>query len=129
MEITGPQRSREQRKQDVPARLQREAGIWVATADAGGLPCPVLLWFVRDGESVWLSTRLTSPTGRNLRDGGRDRLASAAADAFLAKHGRDPREDSPSYASFQVRPRAVQARCEHHELPQRHHMRDGVWID
>jgi len=71
MKITESPRSLEQRKQDVLARLTRELDIWVATADQGGLPCLVALWFAWDGESVWMSTRVTNPTGRNLRDGGR----------------------------------------------------------
>jgi predicted pyridoxine 5'-phosphate oxidase superfamily flavin-nucleotide-binding protein len=151
MKITNPQRSREQRKLDVLARLEREVDIWVATADAEGVPCLVPLWFVRHGGDVWLSTRLTNPTGCNLRDGGRARPAfgdtrdvvlvdgdvetftlrdvpSAAADAFLAKNGWDPREDSASYAFFRVRPLAVQAWCEERELPKRHLMRDGIWV-
>jgi hypothetical protein len=102
-------------------------------------------------EAVWLCTRLTNPTGRNLRHGRQARLAfgdtrdvvlldgkvqtftaaevpSAAAEAFHAKTGWDPREDHASYAFFQVRPRAAQAWCEAHELPRRHLMRDGVWV-
>ncbi|MGW2717588.1 pyridoxamine 5'-phosphate oxidase family protein [Streptomyces sp. NPDC001492] len=150
MKITEPPRSAEQRKQDVLARLARESDIWVATADEGGLPCLVALWFAWDGESVWMSTRITNPTGRNLRDGGRTRLAfgdtrdvvlvdgdvetftgqdvpAAAADAFVAKTGWDPRRGSASYAFFRVRPRGVQAWRGEHELPGRHLMRDGVW--
>ena len=150
MKITESPRSLEQRKQDVLARLTRELDIWVATADQGGLPCLVALWFVWYGESVWMSTRVTNPTGRNLRDGGRTRLAfgntqdvvlvdgdvepfsgqdvpATAADAFVAKTGWDPRQDSASYAFFRVRPRGVQAWRGVHELPGRHLMRDGEW--
>ncbi|MFE1878985.1 pyridoxamine 5'-phosphate oxidase family protein [Streptomyces diastatochromogenes] len=150
MTITEPARTAAQRKHDVLARLEQEIDIWVATADADGLPCLVPLWFAWDGESLWLSTRGTNPTGRNLRDGGRTRLAlghtrdvvlidgdvrafgaedvpEAAADAFAAKTGWDPRTDSPSYAYFQVRPNAVQAWRAEHELRGRHLMRDGEW--
>jgi hypothetical protein len=150
MKITEPSRSPEQRKRDVLARFTRELDIWVATADEGGLPCLVALWFVWDGEFVWMSTRVTNPTGRNLRDGGRTRLAfgdtqdvvlvdgdvaafagqdvpAAAADAFLSRTGWDPRRTSASYAFFRVRPRAVQAWRGEHELPGRHLMRDGAW--
>lgn len=150
MKITAPPREPAQRKQDVLDRLEREVDIWVATADAEGLPCTVPLWFVWHEGSVWLCTRLTNPTGRNLRDGGRTRLAfghtrdvvlidgavetfglreapPAAAEAFLAKTGWDPREDSASYAWFRVRPLAVQAWHEERELKQRHLMRDGAW--
>ncbi|MET8244433.1 pyridoxamine 5'-phosphate oxidase family protein [Streptomyces sp. NPDC005202] len=151
MKIPEPPRSPEHRKRDLLARLERETDIWVASADAGGLPCLVALWFVWDGESVWLSTRLTNPTGRNLHDGRRTRLAfgdtrdvvlidgdvetftaadvpAAAADAFRARTGWDPRTDSPSYGYFRVRPRAVQAWHGEPELRGRHLMRDGVWV-
>ena len=150
MKITEPSRGPEQRKQDVLGRLTRESDIWVATADEGGLPCPVALWFAWDGESVCMSTRVTNPTGRNLCDGGRTRLTlgdtrdvvlidgevdaftaqgapAAAVDAFVAKTGWDPRRDSSPYAFFRVRPRGVQAWRGVHELPARHLMRDGVW--
>ncbi|GAA3770602.1 hypothetical protein GCM10022403_002420 [Streptomyces coacervatus] len=150
MKITEPPRSPEQRKHDVLARFARELDIWVATADGSGLPCLVALWFVWHGESIWMSTRVTNPTGRNLRDGGRARLAfgdtqdvvlvdgdveaftgqdvpPAAVGAFLAKTRWDPRQDSASYAFFRVRPRGVQAWRGEHELPGRQVMRDGVW--
>ncbi|MGI5423395.1 pyridoxamine 5'-phosphate oxidase family protein [Streptomyces sp. CA-179760] len=150
MKITEPPRTPARRKADLLVRLEREIDIWVATADAEGLPCLVPLWFVWHDEAVWLCTRLTNPTGRNLRDGRRARLAfgdtrdvvlvdgdvetfasgevpPAAAEAFRAKTGWDPREDHASYAFFRVRPRAVQAWCEVQELPRRHLMRDGSW--
>jgi hypothetical protein len=151
MKITEPPRSPEQRKQDVLTRLEREWDVWVASAGADGVPCLVPLWFVWHGEALWLSTRLTTPTGRNLRDGRRTRLAlgdtqdvvlidgdaelypadgvpEAAADAFLAKTGWNPRADSAPYVYFRVRPRVVQARHGEHEMPGRHLMRDGVWL-
>ncbi|MFJ9626712.1 pyridoxamine 5'-phosphate oxidase family protein [Streptomyces sp. NPDC101175] len=151
MRIAGPPRGPEQRRRDVLARLERESDIWVASADAGGLPCLVPLWFVWDGLAVWLCTRPTNPTGRNLRDGRRTRLAlpdsrdvvlvdgeataftaedvpAAAADAFGTKYGWDPREERAPYAFFRVRPLAVQAWHEVRELPQRHLMRDGAWL-
>jgi hypothetical protein len=150
MKITEPPRSPERRKQDVLARLDGELDIWVASAGPDGLPCLVPLWFVWHDEALWLSTRLTTPTGRNLRDARRARLAlgdtqdvvlidgdaelfsadgvpEAAAEAFLAKTGWDPRADSAPYVYFRVRPRAVQARNGEHELPGRHLMRGGVW--
>ncbi len=151
LKITEPPRTTEQRKRDVLARLERELDVWVASAGSDGLPCLVALWFVWDGEAVWVSTRLTNPTGRNLRDGGRARLAfgdtqdvvlldgkvrtfdgrdvpGSAADAFAAKTGWDPRADSASYAFFRILPYAVQAWHGEHELRGRHLMRDGVWV-
>ncbi|MEU2389551.1 pyridoxamine 5'-phosphate oxidase family protein [Streptomyces sp. NPDC007369] len=151
MKITDLPRGPEQRKHDVLARLEKESDVWVASADEEGLPCLVALWFVWDGEALWLSTRPTNPTGRNLRNGKRTRLAFgdtrdvvlidgdveaftaqdvpvAAAEAFLAKTGWDPRRQGTSYGYFRVRPHAVQAWHEEHELPGRHLMRDGAWI-
>ncbi|MFD5074722.1 pyridoxamine 5'-phosphate oxidase family protein [Streptomyces sp. NPDC058371] len=151
MTISECPRTPEQRKNDVLARLDKELDIWVASADEHGLPCLVALWFVWDGKAIWLSTRTTNPTGRNLRDGGRARLAfgdtqdvvlidgdvetysardvsGAAAEAFLEKSGWDPRKDSASYAFFRVRPLAVQAWHGQHELRGRQLMRDGAWI-
>ncbi|MCX5054930.1 MULTISPECIES: pyridoxamine 5'-phosphate oxidase family protein [unclassified Streptomyces] len=151
MKIDTPPRDPRERRQDVLRRLQKEIDIWVASADADGLPCLVPLWFVWHAESVWLVTRTTNPTGRNLRDGRRARLAfgdtrdvvlidgdvetctlrevpGAAAEAFLAKTGWDPRQDSASYAFFRVRPYAVQAWHEQRELAKRHLMKDGAWV-
>ncbi|MEU0219581.1 pyridoxamine 5'-phosphate oxidase family protein [Streptomyces sp. NPDC006265] len=150
MKIAEQPRTPEQRKADLLGRLEREMDIWVATADSEGMPCLVPLSFVWHDEAVWLCTRLTNPTGRHLRDGGRTRLAfgdtrdvvlidgevrtypmrevpPAAIEAFRAKTGWDPREDHASYAFFRVRPRAVQAWYEVHEMPRRHLMREGVW--
>ncbi|MFI6010263.1 pyridoxamine 5'-phosphate oxidase family protein [Streptomyces sp. NPDC051243] len=151
MTITQEPRSPERRKQDVLDRLERETDIWVASADTDGVPCLVALWFVWDGEALWLATRPGNPTGRNLRTGRRTRLAfgdtrdvvlidgdvevhgvdevpAEAAEAFHAKTGWDPRGDSATYAYYRVRPRAVQAWHEQRELPRRHLMRDGVWL-
>jgi len=152
MTITDPPiRDFEQRRRDVLARLETEMDIWVATAGADGVPCLVALWFVWHEECLWLATRFTNPTGRNLRGGARARLAlgdtrdvvlvdgdvesytrdtvpEAAALAFLAKTGWDPRGDAASYGFFRVRPLEVQAWCEQRELPRRHLMRDGVWL-
>ncbi|MFJ3640860.1 pyridoxamine 5'-phosphate oxidase family protein [Streptomyces sp. NPDC090108] len=150
MEITDSPRAMEARKQDVLARLEREIDIWVATSDAEGVPCLVPLWFVRYGEDLWLSTRPGNPTGRNMREGAKVRLAfgdtrdvvlidgdvetftardvpEAAAEAFLGKTGWDPRTSRAPYDFYRVRPRMVQAWCEARELPGRYLMRDGVW--
>ncbi|MGC9541519.1 pyridoxamine 5'-phosphate oxidase family protein [Streptomyces sp. UG1] len=151
MTIKEAPRSPEHRKRDVLDRLEREIDIWVASAGADGVPCLVALWFVWDGEALWLATRPGNPTGRNLRAGRRTRLAfgdtrdvvlidgdvetygsdevpAAAAEAFHAKTGWDPRGDSSTYAYHRVRPRAVQAWHEQRELPKRHLMRDGIWL-
>ncbi|WAZ19390.1 pyridoxamine 5'-phosphate oxidase family protein [Streptomyces cinnabarinus] len=151
MTNTGLPRTPDQRRRDVLERLERELDVWVATADPEGVPCMVALWFVWDGQALWVSTRGTNPTGRNLREGGRTRLAfgdtqdvvlidgeaesftasevpDAAAEAFRAKTGWDPRTERAAYAFFRVRPRAVQAWHGVRELPQRHLMKDGRWL-
>ncbi|MFJ2004980.1 pyridoxamine 5'-phosphate oxidase family protein [Streptomyces chartreusis] len=151
MTIMDEPRSPERRKQDVLDRLERETDIWVASADGDGVPCLVALWFVWDGEALWLATRPGNPTGRNLGTGRRTRLAfgdtrdvvlidgevdvhtseevpAAAAEAFRAKTGWDPRGDAATYAYYRVRPHTVQAWHEVRELPQRHLMRNGIWL-
>ncbi|GHH14384.1 pyridoxamine 5'-phosphate oxidase family protein [Streptomyces lanatus] len=151
MTIMEAPRSPERRKQDVLDRLERESDIWVASADPEGVPCLVALWFVWDGEALWMATRPGNPTGRNLHTGRRTRLAfgdtqdvvlidgdvesydrdevpDSAAEAFHAKTGWDPRGDSAPYAFYRVLPRAVQAWREVRELPQRHLMRNGMWL-
>ncbi|AIR96595.1 pyridoxamine 5'-phosphate oxidase family protein [Streptomyces glaucescens] len=150
MEITEAPRGPARRKQDVLARLEREEDVWVASAGADGTPWLVALWFLWDGEAVWLATRTANPTGRNLRERRRVRLAlgdtrdvvlidgeaelvgrgevpAATLRAYTAKFGWDPGADGPSYAFFRVRPRAVQAMRGEHEMTGRHLMRDGVW--
>ncbi|MFJ2932159.1 pyridoxamine 5'-phosphate oxidase [Streptomyces sp. NPDC087219] len=143
-------RDTEQRKKDVLARLVEEVDIWVASAGADARPYLVPLAFHWDGTDVWLCTRLTNPTGRNLAAGGRTRLAlghtrdvvlidgdvttlvvgdvpTEAIEGFAAKCGWDPRNSGPSYGWFRVRPTAVEAWLEEPELAGRHLMRDGVW--
>ncbi|CAL9357526.1 pyridoxamine 5'-phosphate oxidase family protein [Streptomyces sp. enrichment culture] len=151
MKITDAPRDIAARRQDVLHRLERETDVWVASAGADGVPCLVPLWFAWDGTDVWLATRPGNPTGRNLEAGGRTRLAladtqdvvlidgsvriygaadvpAAAAEAFAAKHGWDPRGERAAYAFFRVRPVAVQSWHGVRELPGRHLMRDGVWL-
>ncbi|MGH4031635.1 pyridoxamine 5'-phosphate oxidase family protein [Actinomycetota bacterium Odt1-20B] len=145
-----PPRDPHRRKHDVLKRLREELDIWVASADAEGVPCLVPLWFVWHDDALWLATRPTNPTGRNLASGGRTRLAlghtrdvvlidgtvdtfpsaevpTPAAEAFRDRTGWDPRAHGTSYAYFRVVPQAVQAWHEEHELRGRHLMRDGTW--
>ncbi|GGX97132.1 pyridoxamine 5'-phosphate oxidase family protein [Streptomyces hiroshimensis] len=153
--VRGPRtpeiRSGAQRKRDVLERLGRELDIWVASAGADGVPYLVPLCFLWDGEAIWMATRPANPTGRNLREGGRARLAlghtrdvvlidgdvethsaqevpAAAADAFAGRLGWDPRKEGDAYVYFKVLPRAVQAWHEEPELRGRHLMRDGKWL-
>ncbi|MBZ3900503.1 pyridoxamine 5'-phosphate oxidase family protein [Streptomyces griseiscabiei] len=150
-EPTSGPRSPEQRKREAFERLGRDKDVWVATADAGGEPCLVPLAFWWDGEAVWLATRDTNPTGRNLCASGRVRLSFGhtrdvvlahgtasvltreelpveVGDAFAAKDGWDPREDHPSYVFFRVTLRVVQAWGTVPEMAGRTLMRDGKWL-
>ncbi|MFE7116381.1 pyridoxamine 5'-phosphate oxidase family protein [Streptomyces sp. NPDC057654] len=146
----GP-RSTEQRKSEALERLARDNDVWVATADETGEPCLVPLAFHWDGEAVWLCTRDTNPTGRNLAASGkirlcfghtrdvvlvngavrmltRDELPAEVGDAFAAKDGWDPREDHPSYVWFRIVPESVQAWGTVSEMRGRTLMRDGEWL-
>ncbi|MFH8368971.1 pyridoxamine 5'-phosphate oxidase family protein [Streptomyces sp. NPDC018031] len=151
---SAPVRSQEQRKHDVLDRLAREEDIWVASADKTGTPCLVPLSFLWDGQTVWLSTRATNPTGRNLQETRRVRLSfghtrdvvildgrvteiiprdaipQRTGDAFAAKARWDPRNpgNGSSYQYFKVLLTGVQAWHEEHEMAGRHLMRNGVWV-
>ncbi|WP_327695215.1 pyridoxamine 5'-phosphate oxidase family protein [Streptomyces sp. NBC_00459] len=146
----GP-RSIEQRRREALERLDRDNDVWVATADADGEPTLVPLAFWWDGGTVWLATRRTNPTGRNLSASGRVRLCfgptrdvvlmhgtartltheelpAGVGDAFTAKDGWDPRESGPSYVWFQVTPEVVKAWGTVPEMADRDLMRDGEWL-
>jgi len=148
----GGPRSPRQRKREALERLAKDVDVWVATADATGEPCLVPLAYWWDGESVWLATRDTNPTGRNLIASGRVRLAfghtrdlvlvhgtarmltrdelpAGVGDGFTAKDGWDPREDHASYVWFQITPQVLQAWGTVAEMTGRTLMRDGEWLD
>lgn len=147
---SGP-RGPEQRKREALERLARDSDAWGATADATGEPCFVPLAFWWDGETVWLSTRDSNPTGRNLCASGRVRLCfghtrdvvlvhgtarmliredlpAEVGDAFAVKGGWDPRVDHPSYVFFQVTPQVLRAWGTVPETAGRTLMRDGKWL-
>ncbi|MFD6359810.1 pyridoxamine 5'-phosphate oxidase family protein [Streptomyces roseolus] len=139
------------RIRDVRERLAREMDVWVASAGDGGVPYLVPLSFFWDGRDVWLVTRLSNPTGRNLAARPRARLAlgdtrdvvlldgevtayphdevpAEAAEGFHAKTGWDVREAGPAYRWFRVRPVEVQAWHEEPELAGRRLMTGGAWV-
>jgi hypothetical protein len=151
MDTSAGPRPIEQRHREALDRLEHDRDVWVATADAGGEPCLVPLFFWWNGEEVWLSTRESNPTGRNLGASGRvrlsfgdtrdvvlmggtarvlarDELPAGVGEAFAAKGGWDPRKDSPAYVFYAVRPRWVQAWGTVAEMRDRDLMRDGVWL-
>jgi hypothetical protein len=150
MSTDRPPRGIEQRTRDVLDRFARETDVWVASASADGVPYLVPLWFVWHDGALWLATRPATPTARNLRTGPRVRVAlgdtldvvtadgeaeelsssevpDGAANAFTAKTGWDPRQDTREYVWFRLRPRSIEARNGMHEMRDRWVMRDGVW--
>ncbi|MFB9390883.1 pyridoxamine 5'-phosphate oxidase family protein [Streptomyces coeruleoprunus] len=150
MTVHEPARSREQRKQDVLTRLEKDEDVWVATAGGPGEPFLVPLSFVQHGGALLISTRRTTPTARNVSPRGRVRLSLGhtrdvvlidgdaeavegpdlpreAADAFAETLGWDPR-DRAEWVYLRVTPRTVKAWREENELPDRLLMRNGTWL-
>ncbi|MGZ4720968.1 MAG: pyridoxamine 5'-phosphate oxidase family protein [Oryzihumus sp.] len=149
---TPPARSTDERVRDTIARLEQDVDAWVSTADPGdGTPYLVPLSFLWDGQSLLVSTPTASPTGRNLADTGRTRVALGTTrdvvmlegavvalgtgdvseelgNRFAARTGFDPRELTADYTYFRVTPRRVQAWREENELRGRELMRDGQWL-
>ncbi|WP_328301570.1 pyridoxamine 5'-phosphate oxidase family protein [Streptomyces sp. NBC_00435] len=148
---TGAPRTKEQRRADALSRFENDIDVWVATADAEGVPCLVPLSFRWDGETFLMSTGRTLPTGRNLAAGGRVRLAfgltrdvvlveGAATrleaaelapgeiEAFAAHSGFDPSTLQTPYPYFRVAPVWIQAWREADEIAGRDLMKDGRWL-
>ncbi|MDT0270647.1 pyridoxamine 5'-phosphate oxidase family protein [Streptomyces sp. DSM 44915] len=132
------------------ARFAKEEDVWVATTGAEGEPYLVPLSFLWWDEALWISTRSTNPTARNVARDGRAMLSLGATrdvvlvdatgepvpaealppglgDAFVAKLGWDPR-GSASWGFLRFRPQRVQAWHEEPEMPDRLLMRDGIWL-
>ncbi|MGA4542525.1 pyridoxamine 5'-phosphate oxidase family protein [Uniformispora flossi] len=147
-----PPRDTRQRKHDLLARLAREREAWVSTSSPDAEPYLVPLWFHWDGTALWLSTRSTNPTGRNLRAVPRARVSlgdpwdvvlvdgtvetftvrdvpTAVADAIAADWAWDPRAEGDAYGYFRVQPRSIQVWRGVPELAGRWVMRDGAWAD
>jgi hypothetical protein len=148
---TGP-RSRAERQRNALRLLEGEQDLWAATADAKGAPTLVPLAFWWDGGAVWLSTRPTNPTGANMAASGTvrlclgstrdvvhiegrvraftvDELPAGVGDAFTAKDGWDPREESARYDFYEVVPEVVRAWGTVAEMRDRVVMRAGTWLD
>ncbi|WP_330452225.1 MULTISPECIES: pyridoxamine 5'-phosphate oxidase family protein [unclassified Streptomyces] len=145
-----PARSREQRKQDVVDRLEKDTDAWVSTASVDGAPTLVPLWFVWDGEALLMATRRTNPTAVNLTPAGRAHIAlghtrdvvmieaaaevvegtdlpTASGDAFAAKFSWDLR-GRPAWVYLRFTPHAIRAWRESNEQPDRDLMTDGHWL-
>lgn len=147
-----PPRDTVHRIADTRARLESEVDCWVPSADAAGNAYLVPLSFHWDGSSLLLATPGASVTARNLRRAGTVRLAigptrdvvivegdvefipageidPAAADAYAAHAGWDPRAGGGRNVYFRVRPRRIQAWREANELPGRTIMSGGSWVN
>jgi hypothetical protein len=139
------------RRHDTLERLGAERDIWVSTSHPDHGPHQVPLWFLWDGEAVWMCTGADSATARNIREEPRVRLAlpdslnvvmlqgeaecypapdvlKVAADAFAGKFGWDPRTEEGPFLYLRVAPRTVRAWHGEPELRGRVVMRDGVWL-
>ncbi|MFJ9822823.1 pyridoxamine 5'-phosphate oxidase family protein [Streptomyces sp. NPDC101160] len=144
-------RNSAERRRDTLERLDSERDIWVSTAHPEHGPHQVPLWFLWDGQAVWMCTSAKSATARNVRTEPRVRLAlpdtvdvvllqgeatcfsarevpQDAADAFAGKFGWDPRTEETPFVYLRVTPQTVRAWRGVPELRGRVVMRDGVWL-
>ncbi|MEU7576595.1 pyridoxamine 5'-phosphate oxidase family protein [Streptomyces sp. NPDC041068] len=141
-----------ERRRDTLGRLGGERDIWVSTAHPDHGPHQVPLWFSWHERALWMCTAEASATVRNVRKEPRVRLAlpdtfdvvllqgeaecfpaervpTAAADAFAAEFGWDPRTEEGAYVYLRVTPRTVRAWRGEGELRGRLIMRDGEWLE
>lgn len=141
-----------ERRRDTLERLVSERDVWVSTAHPDHGPHQVPLWFMWDGEAVWMCTGAGSVTARNVREEPRVRLGlpdtfdvvllqgeaecfpdrdvpEDAAEAFAAKFGWDPRAEKDPYLYVRVVPKVVRAWRGEPELRGRVIMRDGAWLE
>ncbi|MFI6943889.1 pyridoxamine 5'-phosphate oxidase family protein [Streptomyces sp. NPDC050418] len=152
MHNTPAPRPAAQRTREVLDRLATEREVWVATAHPDHGPHQVPLWFAWDGHALWMCTGAHSATVRNLRRDARVHLSlpdsldvvlvqgeaecftdsavpAAAADAFGAKFGWDPRTEDRPHVYVRVTPRTVRAWRGVPELEGRVIMREGAWLN
>ncbi|MFD4864038.1 pyridoxamine 5'-phosphate oxidase family protein [Streptomyces sp. NPDC058412] len=144
-------RPHEERLKDTLARFENDVDVWVATADADGVPCMVPLSFLWDEGTFLVSTQRTNPTARNLIANGRVRLAfgvtrdvvlvegtattlevadlaPSVREAFAAHTGFDPSACTPPYPYFRITPEWIQAWREVNEIANRQLMTAGDWL-
>jgi hypothetical protein len=142
-------RSTSERKADTIARLEGDADVWVATANAGR-PHLVPLSLAWDGIHVVLATPANSPTARNAATSGDIRLALGTsrdvtiieaavevvpcgqagvpiAEGYAARTGWDPRGEEVDHVYLIATPRTARAWQNLPELPDRTIMRNGRW--
>lgn len=144
-------RSPAERKADVLATLSAPvADVWVATAD-GAEPHLVPLTAAWHDERIVLATARAAPTGRNLMESGKCRLAfgrtrdvvmidavlerivavaesGPTGEAYAAQNDWDPRTAGDDYVFLALRPTRIMAWREVNELRGRTLMRNGAWL-
>ena len=147
-----PARSRTQRRADLLARLERDADVWVPSANEHGDVHLVPLSFSWDGERLTIASSERSISARNLIRAGWARVGlgptrdvaviegpldvvpvadadPALAEAYARQAGYDPREAGGSWVYLRLRPTRIQAWREENELADRLLMADGAWLD
>lgn len=139
-----------QRKADALARLETEDDLWVAAADAQGVPYLVPLSFIWDGRTLLMATPEKGLMGRVLAESSSVRVAlnktrdviliagtveafsresvpGDAADAFARKLW-NARVGATRYGFYRVTPTRIQSWREENELKGRELMKDGQWL-
>ncbi len=145
-------RKLDERRADVLAALNKQADLWLATADNTGHAHLIAISAWWDGNNVIVATTRGSRSARNLESTGAARLAIGTPDdvivmdanlagpgkpvqsepelakGFAAAVGWDPREISDQWAYFMLVPSRIQAYRGYDELSGRDVMRDGRWL-
>src|SRR5256714_2671749 len=139
------------RKADVLAALERQADLWLSTADPNGRPhlIPVSAWW--DGTHLVIATRSASRTAQNMKMNRQVRMAGGSpsdaimidadvverlavedspdlAGGFAGAVGWDPRDVGRGWFFFRLRPTRVQAYRGYDELEGRDVMRGASWL-
>jgi hypothetical protein len=144
-------RETQARKADVLAALEKQADVWLSTADRAGRPhlIPVSAWW--DGTHLVIATTGASRTARNMKVSRAVRVAGGSpsdaimidaevvespavdesaelAGRFAAAVGWDPREVGKGWVFFRLQPTRIQAYRGYDELKGREVMRGSRWL-
>jgi hypothetical protein len=143
-------RSRAERIAETLARFTQEIDCWIASASQTGDAYLVPLWFTWSDGRFILATPGATRTARSLQQAERTRLAlgsptdvvivdgtvtvvesaavdAALADAFAARTGWDPRQES-TLVYIIVTPDRIQAWRNESEIADRTIMANGQWL-
>lgn len=144
-------RSPNERKAAALHRLEHDANVWIATANASGTPHLIPLSLAWDGARIIVATPTASPTVRNaglsgsvkasmdsaadvvLIDGTADIVDRASAGSDLLRlHservGWQIPADGDAWSILIITPRVIRVWNSPAEIPNRTIMRHGVWI-